>query len=158
MEGGLYLICDGGYPKCDTLICPEVSTSAEDVLLFNEWLEKVRKDVERANGIVKGRFKMFQKGCPFPGFELLDDAWFFCLALHNILLENNSEVDDFTHEYDMDHSELAPRMTASSAQPLPQVHSKTTAFKRKLIDHFTYKVKNDEVKWITKSAKSNTRE
>ena len=51
-----------------------------------EWLESMRKDVECTFGILKGRFTILKTGVKLHGFELTNQIWLICCALHNMLL------------------------------------------------------------------------
>ena len=53
---------------------------------MSEWLESMRKDVECTFGILKGRFSILKTGVKLHGFELTDQIWLTCCALHNMLL------------------------------------------------------------------------
>ena len=57
---GLYLICDGGYHKWRTLICPfKHCAGNKPKEIWSKMLESLRKDVECTFGILKGRFNLF---------------------------------------------------------------------------------------------------
>jgi hypothetical protein len=51
--GGGYLIVDGGYPKCAGLIDPMSERMTVDSVMWSEWMESVRKDVECTFGNLK---------------------------------------------------------------------------------------------------------
>ncbi len=51
--GGGYLIVDGGYPKLAAFIDPMHQRLTRDAVLWSEWMETVRKDVECTFGILK---------------------------------------------------------------------------------------------------------
>ena len=46
----------------------------------------MRKDVECTFGIMKGRFTILKTGIKLQNFELTDQVWLTCCALHNMLL------------------------------------------------------------------------
>ena len=54
---------------------------------WSRWLESMRKDVECTFGILKGRFRILKVGIRLHGVQVVDDIWFTCCALHNMLLE-----------------------------------------------------------------------
>ena len=58
---GAYLICDGGYPKCVSFVDPTLMDYEYHTVSWAEWLESVRKDVERLFGALKCVFGGFQK-------------------------------------------------------------------------------------------------
>ncbi|CAM9648145.1 unnamed protein product [Discosporangium mesarthrocarpum] len=45
-EKAAYLIVDGGYHKWRCLMCPFKASSTQAQLMWSNWLESVRKDVE----------------------------------------------------------------------------------------------------------------
>jgi hypothetical protein len=56
----------------------------------------MRKDVECAFGIMKGRFRILKTGIRLHSIESVDMIWMTCCALHNLLLE----VDGLDHPWD----------------------------------------------------------
>lgn len=85
---GLYVAVDNGYlTRAETM--PPIKNEAETMaeLRWSKWLESMRKDVECAFGIMKGRFRILKSGIRLHGVEIIDDIWFTCCALHNWLLE-----------------------------------------------------------------------
>ena len=89
---------------------PLKSTLLRREIRFSEWLESMRKDVECAFGILKGRWKCLKYGVRLAGYKPCDKLWLTCCALHNMLLEIDglskkweegvssyweTEVDDF---------------------------------------------------------------
>jgi hypothetical protein len=58
---GAYLICDGGYPKCVSFVDPTLMDYEYLTASWAEWLESVRKDVERLFGALKMRFRWISK-------------------------------------------------------------------------------------------------
>ena len=61
---GAWILVDGGYPTWTTLICPFKDTPSEMEGRWSRWAESMRKDVECAFGIMKGKkiFYKLQKG------------------------------------------------------------------------------------------------
>ena len=68
-------------------MCPIKYPSSEAELRWSKWIEALRKDVECAFGIMKGRFRILKTGIRLHGTEAVDDLWATCCALHNMLLE-----------------------------------------------------------------------
>ena len=54
--GGGYFITDGGYPTCYGFVNPIVPSYDYHSVVWGEWVESVRKDVERRFGALKNRF------------------------------------------------------------------------------------------------------
>ena len=53
---GGYVITDGSYPTCYGFMNPFVSSYDYHSVVWGEWIESVRKDVERLFGALKNRF------------------------------------------------------------------------------------------------------
>ena len=48
-------------------------------------MESVRKDVECAFGVLKGRFRFLKLPIQFHDKEVIDDMFLTCVGLHNML-------------------------------------------------------------------------
>jgi len=92
-KGFLHSICDGGYPPYGSLVCAKTGTTDPDILAWNNRLGQIRKDVECCFGSLKKRFRIFKHGWRSQSMLMLDDAWFTCCALHNLLLEFDDELE-----------------------------------------------------------------
>jgi hypothetical protein len=67
---GAYLIGDGGYPKCVSFVDPTTLIYYEYLTVsWAEWLESVRKDVERLFGALKMRFRWISKAIEYKDIE-----------------------------------------------------------------------------------------
>lgn len=83
---GAYLITDGGYENLSIYINPSIARCDRAAVVWCEFLESVRKDVECTFGMLKQRFQYFQKGI-FCRDEKIVQAAFECACiLHNMLL------------------------------------------------------------------------
>ena len=83
---GAYLICDGGYPKCVSFIDPTLMDYEYLTVSWAEWLELVRKDVERLFGALKMRFRWISKAIEYKDIETFGYAVKVAAILHNRLL------------------------------------------------------------------------
>ena len=84
-EGG-YLICDGGFLKCSIFMDPMHDRFCYYEVLYSEWEESIRKDVERVNGILKGRFRILKMPILYGNPKVIDAIFMTCCILHNMLL------------------------------------------------------------------------
>jgi hypothetical protein len=85
---GYYLICDNGYLRWPTSICPYThadKTSMEGYFSTN--LESVRKDVECVFGIMKKSWKILDCGLKFRSMAVCEKIFFTCCCLHNEMLD-----------------------------------------------------------------------
>ena len=85
---GPYVIVDGGYQNYWCFVAPKKHALEEDEVNFTEWLESVRKCVECTFGILKTRFTILQH-LRLHKLEAVNHVWFTCVALHNMLLEED---------------------------------------------------------------------
>jgi hypothetical protein len=92
-EGGLtywsgaYLICDGGYPKCVCFVDPALTDYEYHTVVWTEWLESVRKDVERLFGALKQRFRWLSHSVEYHNINTLGFGVRVAAILHNRLLK-----------------------------------------------------------------------
>ena len=83
---GAWFIVDNGYLNWSCTVPPMKNALSYKFIRMSEWLESMRKDVECTFGILKGRFTILKTGVKLHGFELTDQIWLTCCALHNMLL------------------------------------------------------------------------
>ena len=85
-EKGLYLICDGGFCKWRILMTGFKYCSSLDEAHWSAQMESTRKDVERAFGILKGRFRALKLPILLHNKETVDYMFTTCVMLHNMIL------------------------------------------------------------------------
>jgi hypothetical protein len=76
-KGG-YVICDGGMPKDACFIDPQHHHSSRPAVIFAEWLESIRKDVECTFGILKQRFRFLRNKIQYHDMKLITAAFRCC--------------------------------------------------------------------------------
>jgi len=84
-KGG-YILVDGGFINSIVFIEPEKFRLDRDSVLFSEWLESVRKDVECFFGILKKRWWWFRNGICYHDSNTLEAAFKSVCALNNMIL------------------------------------------------------------------------
>ena len=84
---GVWIVVDNGYHKWSVTVPPFKNTNFRDEIRWSEWLESMRKDVECAFGILKGRWRILKTGVRLHSVKSVDRIWLTCCALHNMLLE-----------------------------------------------------------------------
>ena len=84
---GCYVIVDNGYLRWSVTVPPMKESHFRNEIRFSEWIESMRKDVECAFGILKGRWRVLRYGIKLWGIKNTDKVWLTCCALHNWLLE-----------------------------------------------------------------------
>ena len=83
---GGYIIVDGGYVDSICFIDPDKNRINKQSVLWSEWLESVRKDVECFFGVLKIRFRFFRNGIGYHTREDIEAAFKTACTLHNMIL------------------------------------------------------------------------
>ena len=102
-EGGVtywrggYLLVDGGYPKCFAFIDPALSDYEYHTVVWSEWHESIRKDVERTFNALKFRFRWLLFPVFYHSIDTIHDAFRVAAILHNRLLKYDG-YDSFQWE------------------------------------------------------------
>jgi len=94
---GAWLAVDGGYQKAACFINPMYNRLAFPEVVFSEWLESVRKDVECAFGILKIRFRLLRNPVVYQDADTISNAFKTACMLHNMLLEYDG-LNEFNWE------------------------------------------------------------
>ena len=103
-KGG-YLLVDGGFVNSIVLIEPEKFRMDRDSVLFSEWLESVRKDVECFFGILKNRWWWFRNGICYHSTQILGDAFKTVCTLNNMILMFDQSSGRFDNGWETVHWE-----------------------------------------------------
>lgn len=94
---GVWIAVDGGYQKVACFIDPMHNRYSFPEVVFSEWLESVRKDVECAFGILKIRFRFLRGFVIYQDADIIENAFKTAAMLHNMLLKWDG-LDDFNWE------------------------------------------------------------
>ncbi|KAK9983643.1 hypothetical protein SO802_033168 [Lithocarpus litseifolius] len=98
---GRYYLPDGIYPKWSTFVKTIPSPLGDKRKLFAKTQQAYRKDVERAFGVLQGRFAIVRGPAQFFYHETLQDIMKACVILYNMIIEDErdeAEVVDFDYE------------------------------------------------------------
>ena len=85
-EKGAWLLCDNGYHKWRCMQCPLKHSAIPRETLWSEWAETVRKDVECAFGVLKGKFRCLKLPIYYHNKDHIDYMFYSCCIMHNMLL------------------------------------------------------------------------
>jgi hypothetical protein len=85
IKGG-YFITDGGYQPLSCFVNPNVNRNDRAAVVWSEFAESVRKDIECTNGIIKSRFRYFWYGVRSQKYYVINAAMETACILHNMLL------------------------------------------------------------------------
>lgn len=92
---GAWLLTDNGYLAWPVTMPPISRTTLRKEIRWSGQIEAMRKDVECAFGILKGRWRVLKAGVRIHGVNEADKIFKTCVALHNWLLE----VDGLAEEW-----------------------------------------------------------
>lgn len=164
---GVYCITDRGYLKRSVFVDPAIESFAKNHVMWSEWLESVRKDVECTFGIIKARFRFLKNAVRYHYPDVIEAAFKCCAILHNILLKyddldninwenvlpDDEEQVEPNDQVALDHDEnvyppqLQMEVDGTSEITL-SVHNTTQGtFKKVLIEHFTHQYFQNALFW-----------
>ena len=102
---GSYLISDNGFFTSSVLMDPPKNRFNEAHVLWAEWLESVRKDIECLFGILKIRFRILLQRMQQHSVRKIRNIFITCCILHNILNMYKETLSDPLYEIDPDVDE-----------------------------------------------------
>jgi len=142
-----YYLMDGNYPKLATFIQSIRLPQGQKYSLFAQTQEAVRKDVERAFGVLQARFAVVRNPSNIWDKEKIGNIMRACIILHNMIVEDerSSGTEDNVHEFE-EREEVA---TFSVNMPSPIVNTidrRTSVRNRQVHEH----LKNDLIEniWV----------
>ena len=91
---GFYLIVNGGYLHWPSLICPVPHNPNEFIKNLAKKIMSVRKDIEDVFGILKKKFKCLKNWSAWHKQEIMEQQFYLCCILHNILLKHNGYLSE----------------------------------------------------------------
>nr|XP_043639416.1 protein ALP1-like [Erigeron canadensis] len=95
-----YYLGDGIYPEYATFVKTFTDPVDEKRILFKKKQEAARKDIERAFGVLKKRWKVLKNPARYWDRERMQDVVYACVILHNMILEDEDKAtcQDFDEE------------------------------------------------------------
>ncbi|XP_023643356.1 uncharacterized protein LOC111831939 [Capsella rubella] len=149
-----YYLTDGIYPKWATFIQSISSPQGPKASLFATRQEGVRKDVERAFGVLQARFAIVKNPALMWDKVKIGKIMRACIILHNMIVENERheytqfDVTDFIHvdtnrtsQVDMSYSTDIPSNIGNMMEIRSQVRDRTKhqLLKADLVEHIWQK-------------------
>ncbi|GJW54610.1 ALP1-like protein isoform X1 [Tanacetum coccineum] len=83
-----YYLADGIYPAWSTFVKTFSVARDEKTLKFKRVQEAVRKDIERAFGVLQGRWGIIRQPARAMQINILKRIMYCCIILHNMILED----------------------------------------------------------------------
>ncbi|XP_062112550.1 uncharacterized protein LOC133823721 [Humulus lupulus] len=97
-----YYLADGIYPEWGTFVKTIPLPQGEKIKLFAQCQEAVRKDVERAFGLLQSRFAIVRGPAHFWQRDVLKDIMYACIILHNIIIEDERDAYESLVDFNYD--------------------------------------------------------
>ena len=95
----VYYLGDGIYPEYQTFVKTIPNPVGKKNKLFASMQESVRKDVERAFGVLQSRFHIITMPCKLWDKNAIHTIMIACVILHNMIVEDERDVDGFDNNY-----------------------------------------------------------
>ena len=93
-----YYVTDGIYPAWAAFVKSIASPQIQKHKLFAQFQESIRKDVERAFGVLQARFAFLRRPCLVWDKMLMGKIMIACIIMHNMIVED--ERDTYQNYYD----------------------------------------------------------
>lgn len=111
-----YYLTDGIYPPWAIFQTSISEPQGRKRRLYAATQESVRKDVERAFGVLQQRFRILALPCKLWHPEAMHDVMLACIVLHNMIVEDELHLHDFDDAYLFEDGWVSP------APPAPIDH------------------------------------
>ncbi len=141
-EDNIYYAADNIYPEFPVFMQSCGDSVDPKIHFYSKRLEAVRKDVERAFGILQARFAFLKVPCLLWHIDDISNAVHCCMILHNMIIEDEENDDnDITTEFYLPPITQHSRPSATIFEEflentkLFQSHHKFKMFRMHLINH-----------------------
>ena len=95
----LFILVDGIYPRYSRFVKGMKEPVTDDEKTFTEWQETVRKDIERAFGVLQGRFQALATPIVLMDLKVIANLCSCSLILHNMCVSDRI-MGDVRARYD----------------------------------------------------------
>lgn len=144
-----YYLTDGIYPAWAIFQRSIADPNNEKRRLYAKVQEAVRKDIERAFGVLQQRFRIIALPCKLWSSSAMGDVMLTCIILHNMIIED--ELGDSTCDIDY----LYEDGWVSPAPPMPCTTCPVTNIIQELKamedEDLHYELRNDLIESIWKA-------
>ena len=97
-----YYLADGIYPRYSSFVKTIPNPQDPQQKLFAQKQEAYRKDVERCFGILQSRWAIIRHSAMCHKLSTLRNIMLACIIMHNMIIEEEFEEDDFVETNDED--------------------------------------------------------
>ena len=87
-----YYLADGIYPRWSTFVKSFSNPQEQRRILFAQRQESARKDVERAFGVLQGRFNIVKSPSRLWYVKNIADIMYTCIILHNMIIADEGPM------------------------------------------------------------------
>ena len=101
----MFILVDGIYPRYSRFVKGMKEPITDDEKTFTEWQEAVRKDIERAFGVLQGRFQALATPILLMDLTVIANLCSSSLILHNMCVSDRI-MGDVRARYDPAHNLL----------------------------------------------------
>lgn len=148
------------YHQWDVLMSPSKCPIEPGDIMFSKSLESVRKDVECFFGILKGRFRILKLRIPYHKKEHIDNIFFTCCILHNMLhtFDNNGEMEEKSdwagggglhNAWENDPLTDLSSVGAIASQLKVETEPGDSTRRQQLITSFMFRKGNGDIAWLS---------
>ncbi|XP_062085722.1 uncharacterized protein LOC133791827 [Humulus lupulus] len=133
-----YYLADGIYPEWGTFVKNIPLPQGEKRKLFSRCQEAVRKDVERAFGVLQSRFAIVRGPARFWQRDVLKDIMYACIILHTIIVEDERDAYENLFDFNYDDGPADTLMVEVLHEPIsdfPTMLQRNTEIRDRNIHH-----------------------
>ncbi|GJW77330.1 putative nuclease HARBI1 [Tanacetum coccineum] len=153
----VYYLTDDIYPSWAAFVKSITSPQIRKHKLFAQHQEAVRKDVERAFGVLQARFAFLRRPCLIWDYKKMGEIMIACIIMHNMIVEDeretykNSDPSEFFNDMDTNDDDVVTYSTeriadlASFMRNREQLRNREahSSLKNDLIEHIWQKFGDD---------------
>ncbi|XP_045810385.1 putative nuclease HARBI1 [Trifolium pratense] len=113
-----YYLADGIYPEWSTFVKTIPMPQGEKRKLFAKRQESVRKDVERAFGVLQSRFAIVRGPARSWHMNTMKHIMYACIIMHNMIVEDERDIHDGNFDYDHVDNDTPSAKVSHGPHPL----------------------------------------
>ncbi|XP_062206110.1 uncharacterized protein LOC133907984 [Phragmites australis] len=117
-----YYLADGIYPQWATFVKPIPSPRGNKRKYFTKVQAAVRKEVERAFGVLQSRFAIVRGPARFWDQDILGQIMTACIIMHNMIVEDERDAEGDHHFDGMGEVVTASHRPTAELQAFLQTH------------------------------------
>ena len=100
----LFILVDGIYPKFSRFVKAYKEPVGDYEKALTSWQESARKDIERAFGVLQGKFQVLARPIVIRSLKLIEELVTCCLILHNMCVSDRVMEGDVRARYNPSNS------------------------------------------------------